>query len=352
MGKQIKIKEIAALAGVSAGTVDRVLHNRGKVSEKSLAAVQRVLSEVDYKFNINTSAVSFRKEFNILAAMPSFSKGEYWESLYVGIQDALEEYSDINMHCRLECYDQFDSASCRYVFDRALEGPPFDAVIIGPTFENETMEFCHELESRDIPYVFVDSAIDRLNPWASFSADQFSCGQILARVMIPFLGPEGRLVLLESHRSGNQLSQNSIDRIKGFRSYMEERVLLHRLLEDEFYPMDPERNRGQIEKILAAHPDVRGFAVLNSRGYAVAEALESLGRRDIHLVCFDLTSRNRTALEKCRIDILLCQRPHEQGFEAVKSLLSYVLYNQKDAEPHHLMPIDIIVKENLPYYRQ
>ena len=33
------IKDIARMAGVSAGTVDRVLHNRGDVSPKSKAKV-------------------------------------------------------------------------------------------------------------------------------------------------------------------------------------------------------------------------------------------------------------------------------------------------------------------------
>jgi len=33
--KKITIKDIAQLAGVSIGTVDRVIHNRGEVSDKT-----------------------------------------------------------------------------------------------------------------------------------------------------------------------------------------------------------------------------------------------------------------------------------------------------------------------------
>ena len=62
MAKQVKIKDIARMAGVSAGTVDRILHNRGNVSPKSREAVERILAQLDYKFNIHTSAVSFRKQ--------------------------------------------------------------------------------------------------------------------------------------------------------------------------------------------------------------------------------------------------------------------------------------------------
>ena len=47
-----RIKDIAKMAGVSEGTVDRVLHNRGEVSEKSKEAVLKVLEEIQYSPNL------------------------------------------------------------------------------------------------------------------------------------------------------------------------------------------------------------------------------------------------------------------------------------------------------------
>lgn len=70
MARQIKIKDIAKMAGVSSGTVDRVLHNRGGVSESSKKAVERILAEVGYRYNIHTSAVSLTKEFNLVITCP------------------------------------------------------------------------------------------------------------------------------------------------------------------------------------------------------------------------------------------------------------------------------------------
>ena len=57
MAKKLTIKQIAQLSGVSAGTVDRVLHNRGRVSEEAYAKVRKVLDKQDYRRNIHTSAV-------------------------------------------------------------------------------------------------------------------------------------------------------------------------------------------------------------------------------------------------------------------------------------------------------
>ena len=47
LGKNIRIKDIARLAGVSAGTVDRVLHNRGRVSEEALQKITAVMEQID-----------------------------------------------------------------------------------------------------------------------------------------------------------------------------------------------------------------------------------------------------------------------------------------------------------------
>lgn len=48
----VTIKEIADRAGVSRGTVDRVLNNRGKVNPEKEERVRRIAQELGYKPNV------------------------------------------------------------------------------------------------------------------------------------------------------------------------------------------------------------------------------------------------------------------------------------------------------------
>ena len=47
----ITIKDIAKEANVSEGTVDRVLHNRGGVSQKTEAKIKAIIKKHDFKTN-------------------------------------------------------------------------------------------------------------------------------------------------------------------------------------------------------------------------------------------------------------------------------------------------------------
>ena len=47
--ERIRIKDIARLADVSVGTVDRVLHGRTGVSEASRKRVEEILKQLDYQ---------------------------------------------------------------------------------------------------------------------------------------------------------------------------------------------------------------------------------------------------------------------------------------------------------------
>ncbi|MEE0620822.1 MAG: LacI family DNA-binding transcriptional regulator, partial [Prevotella sp.] len=58
MSEKIRIKDIAERAGVSVGTVDRVLHGRPNVSPSAKAKVDAVLKELDYKANVYASALA------------------------------------------------------------------------------------------------------------------------------------------------------------------------------------------------------------------------------------------------------------------------------------------------------
>ena len=58
---KIRIKDIAERAGVSVGTVDRVLHKRPNVSKSALEKVEKALKEMDYKPNMYASALAYNK---------------------------------------------------------------------------------------------------------------------------------------------------------------------------------------------------------------------------------------------------------------------------------------------------
>ena len=98
--------------------------------------------------------------------------------------------------------------------------------------------------------------------------------------------------------------------------------------------------------------DVKGIAVLNSRGYILADILQANDINDIRIVSFDLTQNNRRGLRSGYISALLCQKPELQGFNAVKAIINRLLYNRPVEKVHHLVPIDIIFRENLPFYRE
>ena len=59
--ERIRIKDIARLADVSVGTVDRVIHSRSGVSEASKKRVEEILKQLDYQPNMYASALASNK---------------------------------------------------------------------------------------------------------------------------------------------------------------------------------------------------------------------------------------------------------------------------------------------------
>ncbi len=351
MAKQVKIKDIAKMAGVSPGTVDRILHNRGNVSQASRTAVERALAETGYRYNIHTSAVSLKKSYKIVIAIPTAVKGEYWGSVLSGIEHALEEYSDITIKCEYAFYNQFDIFSCRNSFDSILDMEP-SAVIIGATFVSETILLCSRLDSLGIPYAFIDSVIEGTSPAVTYSSDQNACGRIVGRLLDLFTGKDAGIAVFGSRRIGNERANNSMGRMSGMLQYFGSIGNGREIRESKISVADPEESEKDIIRFLDSNPDVGGIAVLNSRGYIVADTLASHGITGIRIISFDLTVNNMRCIQNGTISAIICQRPELQGFHAVKAIIRTLLYNLKEKNEHHIMPTDIIIKENLPQYRE
>ena len=91
--ERIRIKDIAKMADVSVGTVDRVIHGRSGVSEASRKRVEEILEKLNYQPNMYASALASNKKYAFACLLPQHEAGEYWTEVESGIHEALTTYS-------------------------------------------------------------------------------------------------------------------------------------------------------------------------------------------------------------------------------------------------------------------
>ncbi len=140
MAERIRIKDIAKMADVSVGTVDRVIHGRSGVSEASRKRVEEILKQLDYQPNMYASALASNKKYAFSCLLPQHEEGEYWTAVEAGIHDALIAYSDFNISVDLSYYDPFDYHSFVNVAQGILEQAP-DGVMFAPTVPQNMISF-------------------------------------------------------------------------------------------------------------------------------------------------------------------------------------------------------------------
>jgi LacI family transcriptional regulator len=347
MQKKIRIKDIAAMSGVSAGTVDRILHNRGNVSESALKAVEKVLKEVDYKPNIHISALSLKRQYKIVVTMPLIHEGGYWESIVNGIRKTLKEYENIKVDPVFHPYNQYDIYSCRSTF-KAVLNENADAVIIGPTFKQETQTFTGKLAEQGIPYVFVDSTIDDTEPIAFFSSNHYVCGYLMCKLMSHIIQPDEGIGILQALRVGGESANTTILRKKGFNDYYHENNMANPVVQIPFSVLEPEKNDTLMHNFFHKN-HLGGVVVLNSRGSVIANFLANNKIGGMKMVCVDSTVPNIDALKNGYIDFIIGQRPEYQGFLAMKTLLEYLIF-RNPVQTETYLPLDILTKETIDYY--
>lgn len=350
MQRKARIKDIAQMAGVSPGTVDRILHNRGNVSETARKAVEDVLKKVNYKPNIHITGLSLKRKYKVVITTPNVTEGEYWESIHSGIEHALDEYENIRIKRIIFTYNEFDVYSCREVYNRILEIDA-DGVIIGLTFREETLRLTRKLEERGIPYIFVDSTMDGTSPLAFFTSDHYTCGYLMARLLTSIIPEGSNIGMSQALRIGDESANTSTLRKKGFHDYLAEKKIENNVLKIPYSAMEPEKNDAFMSEFFQQQTDVGGVVFFNSRGGVLADYFARNGINSIHLIGVDLTVSNVKGLREGYIDFLIGQEPEHQGFLAMKTMIEYLVY-RKPVKQRNYVRLDILTRETIDFYNQ
>src|SRR5690554_4336048 len=161
--KQVRIKDIAEKAGVSIGTVDRVLHNRGEVAAETRKRVLAIARELHYQPNILAQALTAKKQYHLAALLPqSSSDNVFWTLHPQGIEKAIKSLRPFYVDVRFFFFELHNEVDFAEKAKQILEYQP-EGVIFAPILKKESLQFCTELDIRKIPYIFIDTYIENTN---------------------------------------------------------------------------------------------------------------------------------------------------------------------------------------------
>lgn len=346
--ERIRIKDIAHLAGVSVGTVDRVLHGRSGVSETSRKKVEEILKQLDYQPNMYASALASNKKYVFACLLPVHSEGEYWTYVENGMRQAVKAFSDFNISLVTEYYDQYSLGDFFDAGQKLMAQSP-DGLVISPSIQSETEKFTNELQAQDIPYIFIDSNLPELNPLAFYGQHAKQSGYFAARMMHMLMQGTKELVIFRQISEGKLGSNQQLRREEGFHTYMSEHhpdITIYKL---NLYAKLPEKAPTLLDSFFKEYPNIKYGITFNSKAYIIGEYMEKHGKKDFHLMGYDLLQRNVDCLRKGNIDFIIAQQPAMQGFNSIESLCNHLIL-KKEIKPCNYMPINFLSIENIDFY--
>ncbi|MBL4674856.1 MAG: substrate-binding domain-containing protein [Mucilaginibacter sp.] len=342
------VKEIARRANVSIGTVDRVIHNRAGVSEKTKQKVTAIIEELNFQPNKMASLLATRKSMNFAVLIPAVSADtDYWSFPLTGIEQAAVETRQFGVMVKHYFYDLDSKTSFNNAANELLNDAP-DAVLLAPSFVEESALLAAKLDELNIPLVFINSDLADQNNLAYIGPDLYQSGRLAAQLISLSLQPQDD-VLIINISSDLKNDHHLVRKEHGFKKFFEDagsntKVSTVNINETKLNAVEE-----SLLRVLDTSPALKAIFVTNSRVNIVAEILKNHNRNNILLVGYDFLKKNIDYLVSQQITYLICQRPKEQGYLGIMALYKH-LFKVSDVEKSVYMPIDIITRENYRFY--
>lgn len=342
----ITINEIAKMANVSVGTVDRVIHKRGRVSKVTEQRVLKIVKDLNYKPNILARSLSRLKSVYLGVLMPKISHdNQYWEHTIQGIETAYEELKIHKVMIDYFKYEGYSEMSFKRVSQKALEAN-LDGLLIVPTIYKTFDDDFVKTIPESLPYAFFNSNIPNCRSLSYIGQDSFQSGTVAGDLMQKVIQNEATIAVLTIHQDDYHINE----RLKGFLSAFENNSSLKIHVYGAERSEDKKTFDNLLKQMFTDNKNLRGVFVTTALTYRVAEFIaENSIKNKVFVVGYDLTDKNIHYLKNGLIDFLIGQRPEAQGYQGIYTLYKHVVLNEK-VEQRILMPIDIIIKSNLDFY--
>lgn len=337
------ISEIAKKANVSPATVDRVLHNRGRVSAATIKLVQDIIREDGFEPNQYARNLRLNKQYKFGVLIREFQSGDnsYWEILHDGCVAASKDMKSLSAQLIFGYFNDSPETSLYHVGKQLLD-QDIDGLVLAPNSSEEVELLLAEIN--ELPYAFVNMSYPGAAPLIDTSQNCSMAGKTAAKIMM-MLKPDGKNFAAIGYKGKQNSSEQ---RMASYSSYFSERknITVSNCLLDHTNNI-----KEQLQNFLTTHPKLNGIFITNTYTYLYMEEIRQVyAKARPAIIGYDAIPKNIELLESDMIDCLISQQPFSQGYNAVQQLyLHQILKNRECIEK--CAPVTILFKENLGSYK-
>jgi len=309
------------MAGVSVGTVDRALNNRGRISPEAKTRIEIIAAKLNYRKNKVAKSLANRKLNLKIALVLHIQANEFFSEVLRGIERARTEIADFGISVEIYRCKEFDPQDQLHSIDMALAGGA-KAIVIVPINHPDIIKRLHRLNEEKIPFVLLASVLEDVSCFSAVRCDYTRSGWMAGGLLRLISG--GVCNALAFFPSFSMLGHRQ--RMEGFSTYLKNycpKIYLENIIE---LPNDSFDSFQIVRDELSAHPHVNHIVYNGIFTEAGIKAIENSGRQ-INSIFFDLSPFTRQALVDGRITASIFQQPEHQGYRSIMVLFDYFTAN-------------------------
>lgn len=330
----ITAKEIAQLAGVSRGTVDRALKGRSGISSATKDKILAIAKQYNYKPNIIGKALVYSGKPIYVPVILNSIGNPFFDDVKAGISAAEEEYAGYGFQVELFEFKGYAPERLLALLDALPED--ISQLVLTPIADEAVLKKLCDLQTRGVRIVMLSSALTGLSQAVYVGCDYEKSGRIAGRLTGLLANGHAELFIM----NGSTQHKGHAQRVNGMRALLREEYPEIHLVGVSESNDDDETAYKAMQNALQKHPQIDFVYIAAGGVQGTLRAVREQERR-VRVCTFDDVPVTREALRRGEVLATICQQPFEQGFGAIKMLYESIILKK---EPVREVYTDLFVK--------
>lgn len=339
----VTIKQVAELAGVSRGTVDKVLNGRAGVKAETRERVLRIAGELNYQPNYLGKALVKSNAKTKIGVILTPEYNPFVHEIIQGIHEARDEFELFGIEISIKMLSTLEPAEQIAILNH-FETEEFSGIAVFPLNDWQVVQKINDMSRRGTAVITFNSRIKAINNLCFIGQNHYRGGRTAAGLMSKLLteGGEVGVIISSLNLSCHQ------DRLRGFQDRINETCPGLNIVEVEENQDRTDTTFKVMLKYLNTYPNLKGVYITGGGCAGIGRALElTENREQIKVICHDVVPETIRLLKDGTVAFTLGQNPERQGYLLIKTMFEFLIKQQKPQENIIDIPIEIITEDTV-----